>query len=76
MILYFYAYYVPLRIEFFFCYPSFLLPLQKKRSKEKQAENANFSRFLRLLHKAIASPLHENRLQFAPFSVLPRTTEY
>jgi hypothetical protein len=47
---------------------------QKKRSKEKSSENANFSRFSPLATQAIAAPLHEKRLQFAPFSVLPRTT--
>jgi hypothetical protein len=56
------------QINFLF-YSSFLLLAQKKRSKEKGSENANFSRFLRLLHKAIATPLHKKRLQFAPFSV-------
>jgi hypothetical protein len=49
---------------------SFLLLAQNKRNKEKGSENANFSCFSLLATQAIAAPLHEKQLQFAPFSVL------
>jgi hypothetical protein len=48
---------------------SVLLLAQKKRTKEKESENANFSLFVRPLHKALTAP--PKRLQFTPFSVLP-----
>jgi hypothetical protein len=48
---------------------SFLLLLQKKRIKEKEAGKDNLILFVRPLHHAFTAP--PNRMRFAPFPVCP-----